>query len=182
MNFPVEQSALYGLSKDMLVKLILTIQNQYKPENIKDEKIIEITRKYMLETFKRKTIIIKEYLKRFDELADVLSCVKTFKVFPTDTFIVLSISFHDGSFARCTYISGDFGLTCFGKNCSPVYQYREFQATGPLPVEEILQENEMKESQKYIDFIKFLNHKQLIKRLFNYLNLYTKRKDFEEEA
>ena len=104
MNFPVEQSALYGLSKDMLVKLILTIQSQYKPENIKHEKIVRETKKYMNETFKRKTIVIKEYLKRYEEIKDTLENVKAFKIFTKEIHVVISIRFNNGYLINCFYI------------------------------------------------------------------------------
>ena len=175
MNFPLERSYLYSLSKDMLFKLILTIQSQYKPENIKDDKLVGETKKYVMETFKRKTIVIKEYLKRYMELLDTLPYVKTFKLLPKDEHVVLSISFIDGRFIRCTQVLNNFQLSCFDTNYNPIYHYREVYG----PSEEILQQNEMETCQKYIDFVKFLKHEQLVKRVFDYLNIYTNRKDFE---
>jgi hypothetical protein len=178
MDFPLERCELYDLPKDLLIQLIMTIQKQYKPENIKEDKLTDETKKYILETFKRKTIIIKQYLEKYEEVIEVLPYVKTFKVLSTDSYVILSISFHDNIFVRCTSILSNFGLAFFDKNHKPVYKYT---ISGNIaPSEEIFQESEMKAVQKYIDFVKFLNEKLLIKRLFDYLNVYTKRKNFED--
>ena len=180
MNFPIEQSALYGLPKDMLVKLILTIQNQYKPENIKQKKIVGETKKYMNETFKRKSIVIKEYLKRYAEIKNVLENVKTFKIFTNVIHVVLAISFNDGYFINCFYISNDFRISCADKNLTLIYKYSSGVPGVSVSSEEIIQGNEMTNCKKYIDFAKFLKQEGLIIKLFDYLNLHTKLKTFEK--
>ena len=115
-------------------------------------------------------------MKRYESLKDVLPSVKTFKLLPKDELVVLSISFIDGNFIRCTNLLGNFQLSCFDKDHKPIFHHREAYVTGPS--EEIVQENEMGKCRQYIDFVKFLNQEQLIKRLFDYLNVYTNRKDF----
>ena len=131
----------------------------------------------MRETFKRKTVVIKEYLMRYGQVEDILPKLKIFTILTSGIVVVLRIYFNDGRYILCTYHLNHFLLGCFNKDKKRVYKYCE----NTLPVfEEILIEDEMQMSKEYIDFGKFLKDEALVKPLFEYLSFHTSKKSFQK--
>ena len=72
---------LYALNKDMLVKLITTIQDDSKPKNLGDVDLQKTIIKYTHEMFERKTKIIKEHLNlRYVKWREIIEDIFIFKL------------------------------------------------------------------------------------------------------
>ncbi len=71
----MQHTDLNGLNRDMLVKLVATIQEEYKKEKMSNERLLASIRDYNAEIFRKTKVIKKDFLslkKRSTILHDLI--------------------------------------------------------------------------------------------------------------
>jgi hypothetical protein len=162
---------LYGLNKDMLVKLVTTIQDDSKPEKLEDDDLETTIFKYVNELFKRRSKHIKEFLSKdySKEIIDditMFNLVKGMLIFgvrPLKFYFqillspYLAIGIHD--------ISGVL-----------IYSYKKGIPGVLPPTERRAPDFDYETYSKYIDFVKLLDENNVLLKIMNYLEIFSKDK------
>ncbi len=170
----MQHTYLNDLNRDMLVKLVATIQEEYKKEKMTNERLLASIKDYNAEIFKRKTKIIKKDLERFPQFEDVINDITKFDLKAADVSM-LSLVFGKHKFVIRTYIRAGYKLFLITHESAVLYNY--YSGIGHLiPATE-------KSSidifhKKYIDFVKFLHAQKYIEKIMLYLCVDKKVEDF----
>jgi hypothetical protein len=156
---------LYGLNKDMLVKLITTIQDDRKPQNLGDDDLETTTYNYVKEIFKRRSKCIKEYLISKEIYSkEIIDDIITFKIsremlvfsvrstklyFQINPHPYLSFEIFNVKNTLIYSFKGIPGLHHNLENKSPEINYQTYS--------------------KYVDFVKLLHKNMILLKISKYL-------------
>lgn len=162
---------LYGLNKDMLVKMITTIQDDRKPEKMGDYDLETAIFEYANEMFKRKSKCIKEYLISKEIYSkEIIDNITIFKLLRGMLFLrTESMYFVIHAYPYLNIAVFDLKSTLF-------YSFKK-GIQGIIPsIENISPDFDYQTYSKYIDFVKLLDENKLIIKIMNYLEIFSKEK------
>lgn len=170
----METNNLNVLNKDMLIKLIATIQEEYKSSKMSSDKLLKSIKDYNAEISRRKTVIIKKDLEKFIQFKEVINDITRFDLKATDVSM-LSILCGKQRFIIRTYITAGYRIFLINYENKLLYKY--YSGIGNLipPNEELSLSEEHK---KYVDFVKFLHAQMYITKIMLYLSIDKKVEDF----
>ena len=171
----MQHTYLNDLNRDMLVKLVATIQDEYKKEKMSNERLLSSIKDYNVEIFRRKTEIIKkDYQEKFPQLGDVINDITRFDLKAADVS-TLSILFGKHKFVIRTYIRAGYKLFLITYENKVLYNY--YSGIGNLiPATEKSSIDDF--HKKYIDFVKFLHAEKYVEKIMLYLCVDKKVEDF----
>lgn len=162
---------LYGLNKDMLVKLVTTIQDVSKPEKLEDDDLETTTFKYVNEIFKRRSKRIKEFLSK-DYSKEIIDDITRFNLAKG----MLIFGVRPLRFYFKILISPYLTIGIYDINGVLIYSYKKGIPGVIPPTERRAPEFVYETYSKYIDFIKLLDENGVLFKIMNYLEIFSKDK------
>ena len=166
---------LYALNKDMLVKLITTIQDDSKPKNLGDVDLQKTIIEYTHEMFERKTKIIKEHLNyylRYVKWREIIEDISIFKL--VKDVIVFGIKTKRMIVQIINSLS--LNISLFNAGGILIYSFKENIDNIIPEVEHRSPDIDYETYREYVDFVKFLKEVNFIDRIKKYLDIYCKEK------
>jgi hypothetical protein len=164
---------LYTLNKDMLVKLITTIQDDSKPKNLGDVDLQKTIIEYTHEMFERKTKIIKEYLNlRYVKWREIIEDISIFKL--VKDVIVFGVKTKRMIVQITNTLS--LNISLFNAKGILFYSFKENIDNIIPEVEHRSPDIDYETYKEYVDFVKFLKEVNFIDRIMKYLDIYSTEK------